>query len=147
MKVILTKDVPSLGKEGDLVEVSDGHARNFLFPQNAAVQATPDVLQKLRQKERAQKRQSHKDISAAGELAKKLDGQVVVLKAKVNEGGGLYAAVTEKDIAKALLDAGYKVSAKAVKIDSLIKELGEYKITVELHHGFEAELDVIIEEK
>ncbi len=129
------------------MEVSDGHARNFLFLQNSAVQATPDVLKKLREKERALKRQSKKDVSSAGDEAKKLEGLVVTLKEKVNESGGLYAAVTEKDIAKAIKDAGHKVDAKMVKIPSTIKELGEHRVTLELKHGFEAEVDIIIEEK
>ena len=147
MKVILIRDVESLGKEGDLVEVSDGHARNFLFPQNLGIQATPDILQKYKDKEKALARETNKGMSAAGKLAGKLDGREVVIKEKVSDGGVLYAAVKEKAIVKALKEIGIKVTAKAVKIKTPMKELGEYTVNIELKHGFEAELKVIVEEK
>jgi len=147
MKVILIRDVKSLGKEGEVVEVSDGHAQNFLFPQNMAVQATPEALQKRREQETAQKRQSHKELSSSGQLAKDLDGQEILLQEKVSDGGVLYAAVTDKSIAKALKAKGLKVKSSMVKLKEPIKEPGEHMITVELNHGFEAEVKVIIEEK
>jgi large subunit ribosomal protein L9 len=147
MKVILIRDVVSLGKEGDLVEVSDGHACNFLFPQNLAVQATADVVQKRKQKEEAFKRQTHKEVSVAGEVAKSIDGQEIILKEKVSDGGVLYASVTSKDIAKVLSKAGFNVKADMVKLDAPIKEPGEYHVQVEFKHGFEAEIKVLIEEK
>jgi len=147
MKVILIRDVASLGKEGDLVEVSDGHARNFLFPQNLAVQATADALQKRTQKEEALKRQTHKEMSGAGEVAKDLDGREVLLQVKVSDGGVLYAAVTGKDIAKALSKEGVKVKSEMIKLEDPIKEPGEYDVRVELSHGFEAEIKIIVEEK
>lgn len=147
MKVILIRDVVSLGKEGDLVEVSDGHARNFLFPQNLAIQATPDMLKKMQEKEAAKKRQAHKDLSAAGELASKLDGREIVLQEKVSEGGVLYAAVSQKAIAKAISAEGIKVKPEMVKLEAPIKETGEFAVTIDFHHGFEAEIKIIIEEK
>lgn len=147
MKVILIHDVPSLGKEGDLVEVSDGHARNFLFPQNLGVQATADALQKRKQKEEARKRQTNKEMSGAGEVAKKLDGREFVIQSKVSDGGVLYAAIAEKDIAKALKKEGVKVKPEMVKLENPIKEPGTYELSIELKHGFEAEIKIIIEEK
>ncbi len=147
MKVILIRDVKSLGQEGDVVEVSDGHARNFLFPQNLGVQATPEALQKRKDQEDAQKRQVNKDVSVAGQSAKELDGQEIVIKEKVNESGVLYAAVTSKAIAKALKDLGHKVKPDMIKITDPIKELGTYTVMIELNHGFEAEVSISIEEK
>jgi large subunit ribosomal protein L9 len=147
MKVILIRDVTSLGQEGDVVEVSDGHARNFLFPQNLAVQATPETLQKKKEQEEAKKRTDNKAMSSAGQSAKELDGQEIVLKEKVNESGVLYAAVTSKAIAKALKDLGHKVKPDMIKISDPIKELGTYTVMIELNHGFEAEVNISIEEK
>ena len=77
MKVILLKDVVSLGKEGEVVEVSDGHARNFLFPQILAISATPDALRKRAEKEQMVQRSSHKEISVMGDIAQRLDGTEV----------------------------------------------------------------------
>ncbi len=147
MKVILIRDVKSLGQEGDVVEVSDGHARNFLFLQNLAVQATPEALQKRKEQEESKQRQVNKDVSVAGQLAKELDGQEIVIKEKVNEGGVLYAAVTSKTIAKALKELGHKVKPDMIKIADPIKELGTHTVMIELNHGFEAEVSVSIEEK
>ena len=82
MKLILLKDVETLGREGDVVEVSDGHARNFLLPQNLAVPATKDVLHKRDEREKKVVREKHKELSVAGDLAHRLEGNEVVLSEK-----------------------------------------------------------------
>ena len=147
MKVILLKDVKELGKEGEVVEVSDGHARNFLFPQNLAVSATADSLRKKNEKAEALTRKQQHEVSVVGDLATSLDGFEIILQAKVSDGGVLYAAVTGKAIADALKKEGLKVDPEWIQMVHPFKEPGEYPVSLSLPHGFEAEIKVIIEEK
>lgn len=147
MKVILIQDVASLGKEGEVAEVSDGHARNFLFPQNMAVPATPETMKKRANAEKVQARAASKDLSVTGNIATQLEGYELTLKEKISDNGVLYAAVNEKAIASELKKAGFKVTAKMLKIGEQIKALGTYSVTVELPLGFEAQVSVIVEEK
>jgi len=147
MKVILLQDVKTLGKEGNVVEVSDGHARNFLFPQNLAVPATPDALKKREEREQAAKRVVHKDVSLAGDLAQRLDGQEFLIQEKMSEGGTLYAAVTAKTIADAIKKKKFKVTPDMIKLSEPLKEPGEIIVTVQLPHGFDAEVRIIVEGK
>lgn len=147
MKVILLEDVKDLGKQGDVVEVSDGHARNFLFPQNMAVTATAEALHKRAEKEKAMSKKEHKEISMTGDLAAQLDGFQLIMQEKVSEGGVLYAAVTKELIAKALKKQKLKVDPEAIQLDAPIKETGEYDVLVTLAHGFESTIQLIIEEK
>ncbi|KKW32331.1 MAG: 50S ribosomal protein L9 [Candidatus Uhrbacteria bacterium GW2011_GWA2_52_8d] len=147
MKVILMSDVKELGKEGEIVEVSDGHARNFLFPQNLAVAATADSLKQKAEKEASLTRKEHKEMSVAGDLAASLEGFELVLQEKVSDGGVLYAAVTGKAIADALKKAGYKIDPSWIDLAHALKEPGEYTVGISLPHGFEAQIKVLIEEK
>lgn len=140
-------DVRDLGKEGSVVEVSDGHARNFLFPQNLAIAATADALRKKDEKEEVQSRKTKKEISAAGDLAASLDGFELDLEEKVSESGVLYAAVSPKTIADALKKQGFKIDPDTIVIKTPLKELGEHTVSINLPHGFEAEIRVRIEEK
>ena len=140
-------DVRDLGKEGNIVEVSDGHARNFLFPQNLAIAATANALRKKEEKEEVQSRKIKKEISLAGDLAASLDGFELELEEKVSEGGVLYAAVSAKTITDALKKQGFKIDPETVVIKRPLKELGEHTVSINLPHGFEAEIRVRIEEK
>jgi large subunit ribosomal protein L9 len=147
MKVILLKDVKSLGKEGDVVEVSDGHAMNFLFPQNLGVQATAETLARRTQKEEKAKKMAKREVSASSKSAKALEGVELVMKEKVSEGGTLYAAVNAAAIAKALKKkTKVDVAADMVEVEGgPIKEPGERRVTVNLPHGFEANLTVRVD--
>lgn len=147
MKVILLKDVASLGKEGDVVEVSDGHARNFLFPQILAISATADTLRKREEKEQSLKKENQKEVGKVRDLAQKLDGEEVVIQEKMSDGGTFYAAVTAKTIADALKKNGFKVPAELIQLKAPIKEPGETSVNVQFPHGFEAEVRVIVESK
>lgn len=146
MKVILLKEVKTLGKEGAVVEVSDGYAMNFLFPQNLGIQATADAVRRLKEREAARVRLAKKGDAAAAKLAEKLDGFGLTIKEKADEGGTLYAAVTGKTVAKALRKAGFEVEEDMVEM-SPMKEVGEGKATVSLPAGFEAEVSVTVEKK
>lgn len=147
MKAILLKDVKDLGKEGEIVEVSDGHARNFLFPQNLAVAATADSLKKKAEQASAKSRQRHKEMSVFGDLATTLDGYELVLQEKVSDGGVLYAAVNAKRLATALKSQGFEIDSEWIVLKAPIKEPGETAVRLNLPHGFEAEIRVVIEEK
>lgn len=145
MKVILLEDVKTLGKEGSVVEVSDGHARNFLFPQNLGIPATEDALRKMKERETMERKQSQKVVAATGKLAEKLHGYELSLEEKVNNDGVLYAAVTKKVIAKALKKAGFDVDEEMISLEEPIKKPLERSVTVELPHDFEAEIRLNIE--
>lgn len=145
MKVILLVDVKDLGREGDVVEVSDGHARNFLFPQNLAVVATANSLKKKTDKEAAVSRTQHREMSIVGDLAASLDGFELIMQEKVSDGGVLYAAVTEKAIADALKNEGFNVDPEWIELVHPFKEPGEYTVNFSFPYGFEAEIKVIIE--
>ncbi|MBI5794262.1 50S ribosomal protein L9 [Candidatus Uhrbacteria bacterium] len=147
MKVILLSSVKPLGKEGEVVEVSDGHARNFLFPQSLAVPATAEALKKRTEREKIAAGKSNKALSMAGDLSHKLEGHEVLLQEKVSEGGVLFGAVTGKMIASALKKDGFAVDPDWIELKSPIKEPGEYTATVNLPHGFEAEMKIIVEAK
>jgi large subunit ribosomal protein L9 len=139
--------VKPLGKEGDVVEVSDGHARNFLFPQSLAVPATADALKKREEREKVATSKASRALSLAGDLAGKLEGHEVLLSEKVSEGGVLFAAVTGKMIASALKKDGFAIDPDWIEIVNPIKEPGEYTANVSLPYGFEAEIKIIVEAK
>ena len=145
MKVILLADVKTLGKEGTVVEVSDGHARNFLFPQNLGIPATAEALQKLKEKETISKKQSQKAVSATGKLAERLDGYELIIEEKINDAGVLYAAVTAKMIAKALKKAGFEIDEEMVDLAEPIKKPCEKTVTVNLPFNFDAEVRLTVE--
>ena len=145
MKVLLLADVKTLGKEGDVIEVSDGHARNFLFPQNLGIAATEELLQKKAERERVEKKNTAKAVASLGEMASRLDGHEIMLEEKVNDVGILYAAVTPKMIVKALKKDGFDVEAEMVILKEPIKEPGEFKVKIAFAHGFEAEVNLIVE--
>ena len=147
MKVVLLKDVPSYGKEGQTVEVSDGYARNFLFPQNLAVQATPQTLAAVKAKKDREEKVVKKNLKEAGRLAAALDGLEVTVLAKVNEAGKLYAAVSNKDVVAAVKAIGHKIDPDWVEFSEPIKETGVFEVVLNLPHGFEAKLNLQIEPK
>lgn len=129
MQVILLKDVKGVGRKGEITEASDGYARNFLFPQGLAKAATISSVSDLkhRQAERDAKREAlHAELEA---LAKKLSGSEVVIKAKPNNSGGLFASINERLIAHHLSEMlGKEVEERSVIMTSPIKELGEFEV-------------------
>lgn len=146
MKVILLKAVKALGKQGEAVEVTAGHARNFLFPKHLAAPATPGAMRECEEREGRQKREAHKELSVYGDLASRLDGYALALSQKVNESGTFYGAVTAAQIAQALKQKGFtQVDASMVALERPIKEPSEHTVTITLPHGFEAEVRLHIE--
>jgi large subunit ribosomal protein L9 len=147
MKVVLLKDVPSYGKEGETIEVPDGYARNFLFPQNLAIQATTQAMVLAKAKKQKKEKEEKKSLKDAGRLAGALDDLEIEVLAKVNDTGKLYAAVSAKDVAEATKAAGHKIDPEWVEFSEPIKDTGTFEVTVNLPHGFEAKLNVRVESK
>ncbi|MBE6739739.1 MAG: 50S ribosomal protein L9 [Ruminococcaceae bacterium] len=146
MKVILTADVKGQGKKGELVNVSDGYARNFLFPKNLAIEANSAAMSELKNRESAAAHHKQEEIDAAKALAKKLDGQSVVIKAKAGSQGKLFGAVTSKEVT-AEINKKFSVSLDKKKTSmSDIKNFGEYSAEIRLYTGISAKITVKVEE-
>lgn len=147
MKVILKQDVKNIGKKDEIHEVSDGYARNFLFPRGLAAVADAGALNVARTKEEAKAHHEAEARAAAQALAEKIKGKTVVVKVKGGASGKLYGKVTSKDVADALSRLiGAEVDKKKVEMQSNIKEFGSYDAAVRLYQGVSANFKVKVEE-
>ena len=147
MKVILLKDVKGQGKKGEIVNVSDGYARNYLFPRNLAQEATAQNLNSAQVKQEAAAHKKEMEKKNAQEMAKQLENKGVVIKAKCGSTGRLFGAITNAEIAEALnQQTGLELDKKKVVLANPIKELGEYTVTVKLHAGVQATIGLKVEE-
>lgn len=146
MKVILKQNVKNLGKKDEIKNVSDGYARNFLFPRELAEPATPGALKALRERKRHAEEVATQDLEATEKLVADIDGYELTLEEKA-EAGTLYAALTAKKIAQALKKEGYSVTEKNVALKEPIKQPGEHEVTLEFDHGLEAQIRVIVNAK
>ena len=143
MKVVLKQDVKSIGKKDELHEVSDGYARNYLLPRGLAVAAVNEV----RTKAAASEHHAAEELANAQALAKKLNGQIVAIKAKAGQGGRLFGSVTSKDIAAALTQKGGEpVDKRKIVLDGDIKNFGSYEVEVKVYPKVTAKLTVKVEE-
>ena len=146
MKVVLLQDVKGHGKKGELCNVSDGYARNFLFPKKLAVEADNAALNELRNREEAAAHHKQEEIDAANALAAKLDGKTVTIKAKAGAGGKLFGSVTSKEIAKEIADSlGLQIDRKKMNVAD-IKNFGEYTAEIKLYKGISAKITVKVTE-
>ncbi len=147
MKVILQQDVKGQGKKGELKEVSDGYARNFLFPKKLAVEATADNVNTMKLQEKAKQAQIAKEKAEAKENAEKLKECTVKIAAKAGNNGKLFGAVTSKEISDALA-AQYKIEIEKNKIVQAepIKTYGSFEVKVKLGHEISATLKVMVVE-
>jgi len=143
MKVILIKNVSNLGDEGEVKEVAFGYARNFLFPQNLAIEATPKALAELEAKKAKQEKEAEIDLEKTEELVSKLDGQIFEIAAKAAEGGRLYAAITPAKISSILKVKNFVIRSNQVK-SPMIKETGEHEVNLNLDHNLEAKITLIV---
>ena len=147
MKVILKQDVKSIGKKDEIHEVSDGYARNFLFPRNLAAPADAAALNQARTKSEAKAHHEAEARAAAEELAAKIKGQVVTAKVKGGASGKLYGKVTGKEVAELLTAlTGTEIDKKKIDMPASIKEFGSYDVKVRLHVGVVAAFKVKVEE-
>ena len=144
MKVILLQDVKKIGKKGEVINASDGYARNFLFPKKLAEEATDSNLHILNNKKENERKQKLAEIEAAQKLASELKGKVIKVTSKAGEGGKLFGAITSKDVAGLIKDQ-YKVEVDKKKIVmDTIKVAGGYEIEVKLYPEVSTKMKVII---
>lgn len=146
MKVVLLADVKGHGKKGELCNVSDGYARNFLFPKKLAVEADNAALNELKNREESAAHHKSEEIKAANETAAKLEGKTVVIKAKAGSGGRLFGSVTSKEIAQQIKnELGIEIDKKKMTVPD-IKNFGEYTAEIKLYQGISAKLTVKVTE-
>lgn len=149
MKVILQQDDKKLGKRGDIVNVSEGYARNFLLPKKLAIPATEANLNQAKQQKAASEFRSRAREDEARVLANQLSKIELPIKAKVGESGKLFGSVTAKDVADALLkETGLDIDRRKIELPEQVKKTGEYKAVAKLHAGIAAEFTVrVLEEE
>ena len=145
MKVILTQDVKGQGKKDDVIEVSDGYARNFLIKNKLAVEATSAMVNSIKIKKAADEHRRAEEKAAALELAKKISGTTVTVKIKVGETGKLFGALNTQAVADALKEAGYDIDRKKIVLPDVIKTVGVYEITVKPYAEVSAKIKVAVE--
>lgn len=146
MIVILTKDVKSLGRAGEIIKVNDGYARNLLFPKGLATEATDGNVKNLEKVKAINEEKRQEEIAAARELADKLAGLKVTIKTKGGEGGRLFGSITTKDIAEALASQHkINIDKKKFVLDGPIKQVGEFDIDVKLYTEITGKLKVSVE--
>ncbi len=147
MKVILKQDVKGTGKKGQLVEVSDGYARNFLLKKDLATAATPQALNEMKNREASQQYHEAMERKAAQELAEKINGKTLKITAKAGTNGRLFGSVTAKEIGEALKQQlSAEVDKRKIEMDGDIKAFGGYEIVVKLYPGISAKCTVMVGE-
>ena len=148
MKVILLENVKSLGKKGEIVNVNDGYARNFILPKKLGVEATGKHLNDLKLQKNNEKKVAQENLDAAKELAAELSAGKVELAIKVGEGGRTFGSVSSKEIAVAVKDQmQLDIDKKKIQLKESIKSLGTHIVTVKLHPEVSAELKVVVKEE
>lgn len=148
MKVILKQDVKGLGKAEDLVNVSDGYARNFLFPRGLAAEANASNINIMKTRKEAEKRKRDHELAQAKELAERLKSTTVVIKTKSGENGKLFGSITSKDISDKLKkDFKIDIDKKKIVLPEPIKSTGSFEIEVKLYPEVSGKLTVKIEEE
>lgn len=147
MKVILLEDVKSQGKKGQIINVSDGYARNMLFPKKLAVEATPKNINDLKLQKAHEEKVAKENLEAARAFKEELESKQVTVTIKVGENGRTFGSVSSKEIAEAAKQQlGYDIDKKKMQLASPIRELGTNMVPVKLHPQVTAELKVIVKE-
>ncbi len=143
MKVVLLQDVKSVGKKGELVTVSDGYARNFLFPKNIAKEANAQALNELKNAEQSKKFKTDTAIAEANKAKAELEGAVFVMNAKAGSSGKLFGSITAKEVAAEIKkQKGIDVDKRKITLSSDIKTTGEYDVEVKLYTSIAAHVKV-----
>ncbi len=146
MKVILLQDVKGKGKKGQMLEVSDGYARNFMLPRKLAIEATADAINTMRMNDKATQERIAKEKAEALATAKKLREMTVTVTAKGGGAGRLFGSVTNAEIAEALAKQGVKLDKRKIVLNETIKNVGTYTANCKLGYEITAPLTVKIEE-
>lgn len=148
MKVILQADVKALGKKGELVNASDGYARNFLFPKGLAIEADTKAMNDFKNKEKAQKFHKEEEVKAANEVAAKLEGKTIKLTARAGANGKLFGSVTVKEIAECVnREFGLSVDKRKITLSDDIKTFGTYQAEVKVYQGISAKIYISVGEE
>ncbi len=146
MKVILLQDVKGKGKKGQMLEVSDGYARNFMLPRKLAIEATADAINTMKMNDKATQERIAREKAEALAVSKQLREMTLVVKAKGGGAGRLFGSVTNAEIADALAKSGVKLDKRKIVISETIKNVGTYTVTCKLGYEISAPLTVKIEE-
>ncbi len=146
MKVILLQDVKGKGKKGQMIEVSDGYARNFMLPKKMAIEATPDAINTMKMNDKATQERIAREKAEALAVSKQLREMTLVVKAKGGGAGRLFGSVTNAEIADALAKNGVKLDKRKIIMGETIKNVGTYTVTCKLGYEISAPLTVKIEE-
>ena len=146
MKVILLQDVKGKGKKGQMIEVSDGYARNFMLPKKLAQEATPDAINTMRMNDKATQERIAREKAEALATSKKLREMTVIVKAKGGGAGRLFGSVTNAEVAEALSKQGVKLDKRKIVLSETIKNVGTYTATCKLGYEIAAPLTVKVEE-
>ena len=145
MEVILLEDVKSLGKKGELVNVSDGYARNFIFKKKLGVEATAKARNELKLQKQHEEKLAKEKLAEAEAFAKELKEKSVTLSIKTGSGGRSFGSVSTKEIAAAInKQLGYDIDKKKMSLDTAIKSPGTYTLSIRLHTKVTAELKVVV---
>lgn len=148
MQIILNADVKALGKKGELVNVSDGYARNFILPKKLGVEATPKNLNDLKLHKAAEEKKLKEILEEAKELAKKLESITIELKIKTGEGGRTFGSISSKEISAELISKhSIDIDKKKLVLSDPIKALGSHTVVAKLHPQVTAELKVKVSEQ
>jgi large subunit ribosomal protein L9 len=145
VKVVLTSEVKGTGKKGEVINVSEGYARNFLLPKGYAVEATDKNLKELERQKAVLEKKKAEELKKAQNLKKQLDAIVIEVSVKAGEGGRLFGAITAKDIGETIEKKhGLDIDKRKIELKSPIKTLGDHQVTIKLHPEVSAVLKVSI---
>lgn len=147
MKVILTKDVPKLGKSGEMKQVADGYATNFLIPQQLAVPAAGGAYRAWQHDIASREEKRQKERGEAEIAATRIASTTLTMGVKVGEGGKLYGSITSKDIADALARRGIEIDRHKIELEEPLKTLGTYKVAIRVFSGMTPEVTIVVEPK
>ncbi|MBI3671373.1 50S ribosomal protein L9 [Candidatus Azambacteria bacterium] len=148
MKVIFKKDIKNIAKVGDIKDVSDGYAKNFLFKNNLAVTASEGAIRQAEDKKASDAQRMEKARSQVEELSKKLNGFKIKAKLKFGDGNDTsFGSVSAQNISDMLKDKGFEIETKNILLDSNIKTLGEHKVKIKLGFNFEPAVSVVVEKE
>ena len=144
MKVILKQDVKGTGKKGEILDVSDGYAKNFLLKKGLAEQASSVAVNSLKLQQEAEARRKAGEIREIRELAKKMDKSKVTVSIKCGENGKVFGSVTSKEIASKLAELGFDVDKKKILLKEALKTVGDYAVEIRLMEGVSAKIFVTV---
>lgn len=140
MKVLLKADVPKIGKKGELLEVKEGYARNFLFPNGLAVEASGGTMKQYEEGKKAEERRKQKEKEEAETLAGKIKGTTITLRHKAGDEGRLFGSITSAEVAEALKGKGFEIDKKKIHLDEPIRLVGHHDVKIKLHPEVTASL-------